>query len=79
MRQCIYNPRGKAKQIVWREGEDRPLTPRLRAAECPVPREGEEGRGQRQMGGGGRSEGARVSGDMKQVREMRQSEVRMAL
>lgn len=78
MRQCIYDPRGKAKQIVWREGEDRPLAPRLRAAECPVPREREEGRG-RQMGGAGRSEGARGRGDMKQVRETRQSEVGMAL
>lgn len=65
--------------MVWREGEDRPLAPRLRAAECPVPREGEEGRGQRQMGGGGRSEGARGSGDMKQVRELRRGEVGMAL
>lgn len=79
MRQCIYGPRGKAKQRVWREGEDRPLAPRLRAAECPVPREGEEGRGQRQMGGGERSDGARGSGIIKQVRDMQQSEVEMAL
>lgn len=64
MRQCIYDPRGKAKQMVWREGEVRPLALRLRAAECPVPCEGEEGGGQRQMGGGGRSEGARGSGEM---------------